>query len=513
MTMNSRLPLSVLIRVIRGWIFCFVVGAIVRAGDIQAGFAERDITPDIGMERPGGFVKAFHQVLHSPCKVRVAVFSDGSKTAAFVGVDAVQLPRNVVLEARNEIARTTDILPENIMIVASHSHTSGPTGILLPGQFDAASKEVQRLAYEESTMAEASYLKKVTNEIIEGVRLADAALVPAKLAFGFGHEAQISFNRRYRMRNGRIWTNPGNMNPDIVSYAGPIDPQVGVIGAWALDGKLLGTVVNFGTHPSSLPRGISSNWIHYLERTVQGGLGTTTPVVFLLGPCGDVSSRDSLAKYQRDPNDWAQMAGGRVGAEVIKVMVSAPRVTKVTLDGRQRVWHIARRVPSRQTMENAWAILKRGKPDAALSQAMTDWVFAKETVLLRHLIEIEPKVEVEVQALQVGPAVFVSSPAEYFTEFGLQIKKASRFPFTFTTELANGAAGYVPMEDDFGPAGGGYETRLTADTNLEITAGRQFADTGIALANAMKPDPKPEFPRAEPGGQPWTYGNVLPGVD
>mgnify|MGYP003352809183 FL=1 len=86
----------------------------------------------------------------------------------------------------------------------------------------------------------------------------------------------------------------------------------------------------------------------------------------------------------------------------------------------------------------------------------------------------------------------------------------SPFAFTFPVELANGCVGYVPTEEAFGPNGGGYETRLTAYSNLEITAGTQFADTGIRLAKELKPDPAPELPRLPAPGAPWRYGNVPP---
>jgi hypothetical protein len=147
----------------------------------------------------------------------------------------------------------------------------------------------------------------------------------------------------------------------------------------------------------------------------------------------------------------------------------------------------------------------RAKVDA------TEWAFAKETVLLDALLQTQPAAEVEVQAVQVGPAVFVTTPAEYFCRYGLEIKAASPFPFTFPVSLANGCVGYVPTEDAFGPRGGGYETRLTGYSNLEITAGTRMRDAGIELARQLQPGAVPEPPRRPPfTGKPWAYGNVPP---
>ena len=105
---------------------------------------------------------------------------------------------------------------------------------------------------------------------------------------------------------------------------------------------------------------------------------------------------------------------------------------------------------------------------------------------------------VEVQAIQVGPVVFVSNPAELFCQAGLDIKAGSHFPQTCVVSYANGAVGYVPTEEVLGPHGGGYETRLTSYSNLEVTASSQIVKAGIDLISRMQPGvvPTPEKSRA-----------------
>lgn len=492
-------------------LFASMVGAQVPAASgIKAGFAERDITPGIGMEQPGGYGKAYHLKFHDACKVRVALFDDGKKKVALIGLDTLVVPRQVVLDARVRIEKELSIPGDCVMIGASHSHSSGPVGMVLPGEYDGASELVKKLAYEESSCADAGFLLRVTNEIVEGVRAAVQARVPAQLCYGYGHEDKVAFNRRLRMKNGLSWSHPGAGNADIVEYAGPIDPQVGVIGAWDMQGQLLGVMVNYSCHATTNPGGISANWIYYLEKTIQGALHSHAPVVFMQGACGDVTQVDNLSQYRRPgAEEWAQLVGGRVGAEALKVLFSSPRSTAAVLDSRQKVLAIPRRKPAPARVQKSLELVQAGKPKGDTSE----WIFAKEILMLDYLCQVTPKVDSEVQVIQVGPAAFVSNPAEYFVQYGLDIKKGSPFAFTFPVELANGIVGYVPTEEAFGPHGGGYETRLTSYSNLEVSAGRQMADMGISLSRELTPAPAPEFLKAPAFVKPWTYGNVPPELE
>ncbi|MBW8885227.1 MAG: hypothetical protein JF612_10750, partial [Planctomycetia bacterium] len=408
---------------------------------------------------------------------------------------------------RRAIHERCGIHEQAILISASHSHSSGPTGMVMPGEFDHASPEVQKLAYEKSSAADPKYLALVERQLADAVCAADAARQPARVGVGKGIEDKVAFNRRFRMKSGLTMTHPRQGNPDIIEPAGPTDPEVGVIGAWNDQGKLVGCIVNFACHATTSPGGISANYICYLEQAVRGFFGNETLVVFLPGCCGDITQVDNLSHYAAPkPEQWAKLVGGRVGAEAVKVLVTVEPGSVAPVVHKTTTLNVGRRVPRSQRVKECLEIVRREPGKDA-----TEWVFAKEIVLLDALIQKQPRVDVEVQVVQIGPAVFVTNPAEYFVEYGLEIKRESPFPFTFPVELANGCVGYVPTEEALGPRGGGYETRLTYYSNLEPTAGTQIMKAGIELAKQLKPGDVPTRAKVGPWqGGAWSYGSVPP---
>lgn len=474
---------------------------------IKAGFAEADITPSPGMETPGGYVKAFTHSVHDPCKVRAAVFDDGRRTVALVSVDALIVPRAVVDAARAAIQRRCGIGPEGVLIAATHSHSGGPVGMIQPGAFDHASPLVRALAYEVSSCADANYLQGVENQIVEAVARSLERRTEAWLSFAKGHEDRVAFNRRFRMKDGLTFTHPGRGHPDIVGPAGPIDPEVGVLGAWDQDGKLLGCAVNYACHCTTNPEGFSANWVYYMEGAIRGAFGTDATVLFLPGASGDITQVDNLSPHvEPAPEQSARRVGGCVGAEVIKTLLLAEAGGNLSVSAISKTWNIRRRSPSPERVRECLAIVRR--PEHEVGHAA--WVFAKEIVLLDALLAMGKEAAVEVQAIQIGPAVLLATPAEMFVEWGLEMKRRSPSPITWPVTLANGCAGYVPTEAAFGPDGGGYETRLTCYSNLEHSAGRQMVEAAAELASRLTPDPAPEPERAQPAKATWSYGSVPP---
>ena len=229
--------------------------------------------------------------------------------------------------------------------------------------------------------------------------------------------------------------------------------------------------------------------------------------MFLAGASGDVTQVDNLSPYERPSGEeQARYVGGRVGAEAVKVLVGMEAGALTPIRARSTTLSIERRRPRPDRVKRSYELVRQDKE--AVGRAK--WAFAKEIVLLDALLEKEPVADVEIQVVQVGPAVFPTNPAEYFCQLGLDIKAGSSFPYTFPSTLTNGIVGYVPTKEAFGEHGGGYETRLTSYSNLEITAGPQMADTALELIDQLGPGNVPKPPKAEVDTTPWSYGSVPP---
>lgn len=474
----------------------------------RAGFAERDITPPRGLEMPGGSRRAWHVgTVHDSCKVRAAVFDDGAECVALVSVDAVIVPESLVRAVREEIGSRCGIPAKSIMVAATHSHSAGPLGFYQRGQFDHAAEWVQRLAYEQSPCADAGYIGHVQEQIVAAVSDAWKIRSDVQCGMATGRAPKAAFNRRFRMRNGHTYTFPGQGNPDILGEAGPIDPDVGVFGVWDHENRLRGCIVNYACHLTSKPGGTSADWVYYLEQVIRGGFGSAVVVVFFNGACGDITPVDTLGRYSNQIGEkWARRIGACVGAEAIKALLDAVPGPMAPVTAMATQLEIPRRRPSPVRIERASQLLT----DGTAHEETTEWYFAREIVLLDALLEREPIALIEVQALQIGPAVFMACPGELFCELGLRLKASSRFPLTVPVSLANGFCGYLPTLEAMSETGGGYETRLTSHSNLEIGAGERVVQALIDLAGRMTPGTTPEPPPPPRFAQAWSFGNVPP---
>jgi hypothetical protein len=435
---------------------------------LQAGFGVADITPPVGGNIPGGFLPLKSTGIRDPLLAVACVVHDGSTPVALVGVDALFVPREVTEFARRLVQKATKISGDSVLVGASHTHSGGPIVPVFSG-----------------ADADPVYQAKVADGVAAAVTAAWNSLHAVEIGVGTGHEAGISFNRRFLMRDGREITHPGKPgtphHEEIVAPAGPIDPDVGVLAVRApgAAGKVFGLVVHFACHNTVVGGSLySPDYVAYLRKHLKAHYGEHTPVCFLIGPCGDVTQVDNLSTSRDFGPEHADMMGAKLAGETVRTvnrlawLKEAPTAVAVeTL-----------RLPIRAEPDAA-----REKPPFGLgsdSSPQVAEIYARERQRVAEERSRTPRVPAEIQAVRIGPLGVVANGSEYFCEFGLRIKKASRDSRTWVVSLANDYIGYVPTPGAF--AAGGYEPRTARSSKLAPEAGQLIAEASLRVLDRAR---------------------------
>ncbi len=414
----------------------------------RAGAYAQDITPTkFPISVNGGFsdikAKSAHDRLHARC----LVLDDGTTKVAIVVVDSCMIPRDLIAAARAIAEKQTKILAKNILISATHTHTA-PT-----------------LAPTFQSNPDPDYRKFLVEKIATGIEKANTALAPAKVAWAVGQEPKQLFNRRWKMNDGVLNTDPFGgtrdlvrMNPprqsaDLLEPAGPVDPAVTVLSVQSLEGKPLALFANYSLHyVGDLPP-LSADYFGVFADVISQKLGAGPPFMGMLsnGTSGDVNNINFKEPAPKlNPGERSRLVADAVADAAIKGLAKKDYHSQVRLGSYALELRLPVRKPNATELQRAQAILSKAQGRVLKT---SEEVYANETT---SLAKYPDTVEIELQLIRVGELAIVAIPCEVFTEIGLEIKKLSPFTPTCVVSLANGYNGYLPT-----PAQhtlGGYET-------------------------------------------------------
>jgi hypothetical protein len=438
-----------------------VVIATTRAAELRVGAATEVITPALGTPMDGYFSPRRSQGVDDDLHARALVIEQNGVKVALVVCDLVNMPKGTSDVARDLIGKSPAGIPaDHVMLSATHTHT-GPVvlrgSVRDPSEGDAATKVK-------------SYTESLPELICKAVVKANEKLVPARASFAMGHEAHVSFNRRYMMKDGHVGWNPGKLNPKIERPAGPIDPDVPVVYFETADDKAtpIATYTGFACHMDTIgSERISADFAAPLCNVLAKFKGPDMVTVFGTGAAGDINHIDVSTSRPQEGLAEARRIGTILGGEIIKTyarlepLADGPlrvKSTKLQLD-----------LPEIKPGDVEWArdvILKPSKARMAIDRV-------KAFKILDTAARKGKPLDVEVQVVTLGnDLAWVSMPGELFCQLGLDIKKSSPFKNTVIVELANGAVGYLPTIQAF------------AEGNYEPTNARTAPGSGERLVKA-----------------------------
>ncbi len=434
---------------------------------IRAGFSREIITPDLGAPLVGYFNPRPNKGVFDELYVRVTLFESAGVISGMVNFDLCVLGQEMLDMLRQRLAAAGVTYGNNLIFTATHTHT----GPYVSGFFGAP--------------ADRNYLEELTTMATRAVMRAEANLTPMELVAAKAHGNPWAFNRRYWMKNGRVLTNPGKLNPDIVKTEGAMDDEISVLGL-CKDGRLCSIIVNIVNHTDTIGGDfVSADWPGRMERDIQQALGEDIQVTTVIGCSGNINHFDVKDSFPQ--TDYAEAC--RLGKEYAKLVlpllkklepVPADSVTvrSTDFDFRTHTVSDADVAAARETLKrvgNATTTENMTSEGLATGDGPVARFFAEEMI---RFAETTNGISRPVSLVQIRlgkDILFAGLPGEPFTEIGLAIKEASPCKFNFIASLSNSGGGYIAMPECY--AQGGYEI-------LPVTGGGPAHDTAPRLIEA-----------------------------
>jgi len=443
-----------------------IAGPKTTATELTAGIAVIDITPPVGYRMSGYFHERLSDGILNPLHAKAIVLRQGEESAALVFCDIIGLSPDVSSRARTQAPEKTGIPSANILIAATHTHT-GPLyfGALRKHLHDAA---VAR--HGSDPCEKLDYPSELVNKLVNVISEANASVKPFRMEAGVAEQRDLSFNRRFHMKDGSVRFNPGVLNPDIVRPAGPIDTDVGMVFFRAADSSSIdAALVNFALHLDTVGgTKYAADYPFYIEQSLRQKYGNKLTLLFGTGTCGDINHID-VTKKQRLKTDYI----GRTLAETVKAKAEHLKTVKEpALAVRSEIVNVP--LQHYGPKKVAWArenIKKVGTRELSFLEQVEAYKILAVEMRRGKTIPLE----VQVFRLSRDVAV-IGLPGEVFVDLGLAIKRASPFPITLVIELCQDAPGYIPTKKAF--AEGSYET---VNSRIEPGGGEMMVDAAIRL--------------------------------
>lgn len=415
--------------------------------DLRVGVGIAVINPFLDVPLAGYYYSRTPVGIHDNLHAKALVFDNGHDQIVLVTCDLVRVPRTAVEDARERIQKSFGIRPDHILITASHSHT-GPQ--MVP-----------------------EYEQKLGHWIADSVTMAQHNKQPVRLLKAAEEEFSLSHNRRYLMKDGKVTTNPGFLNPDIVKPVGPIDPRLSVLTAETPQGRRIMTWVNYALHQDTVGGDwISADYAYYLGRLLSVFEGPDMTTVFTIGAAGDINHWNFHLPGPQRGFDTAKRLGEVLGAGVLKAYTHLSPVDSNRMQAKSSMLTLLLQDITEADIEKANKILSVPPPPDV--DFTLDRVWAAKVMRIHD--SKKPTINAEVQVLTLGSLAFVGIPGELFVKSGTQIIKESPFPDTFILELANQDIGYIPTKEAFEQ--GGYEP---TSSMLAPGEGERIVEEALAL--------------------------------
>ena len=443
---------------------------------LEFGYAQEDITPKYGAPLCGYLNLRPNRGALDRLKVKAAAFRAGSENAVIVSFDLYMLPAALVRKISDAVAAEIPALAGRVMLCATHTHTGPFTTSYFANGVDN------------------DYLELLIGKTLSAVRFAHRNLALAELSATQTEWSTLAFNRRYVMKIGKVLTNPGKLNPDIVRPEGTIDPAIPLFAVKQFGHYRL-IAVNISNQTDTTGGDlVSADWPGQMEKAIQQEIGEEVPVMTLIAPQGNINHFDVRTKADQTSPAEARRIGRAYAAAVLSSLYQLRRVDVQSLRTVSYKFDVPYYTVTDEEYEEAKRVFEENRDAVQPGADITSEDIARGTpYVLKYFAQCvidcrdhaitKPRKE-QLFALRFGNEIgIVGIPAEPFAEIGIAIRKASDFPLTMVAALSMGAIGYVGLPENYGV--GGYET-TPSRTKADRTVGTEIIRIATDLLRQLR---------------------------
>ncbi|MDD3588003.1 MAG: hypothetical protein PHQ75_12550, partial [Thermoguttaceae bacterium] len=267
-------------------------------GTLRVGAYVMDVTPPtFPIAVNGYFSPRYFEKANDPTCARVIMVDDGKEQFVFMTLDVCLFPTSFSDKIKDLAAKKTGIAKERISISATHTHFG-------PGLFG-----------EVYTKYNAKYIEWLIEKSADAIAKAKANAQPAKFGWTTAREERHVFCRRFLMKPGTAWDepgefvdaprnlaqmNPGKANPNSISRTGVPDQTIYILAFETLAGRPLALLANYSTHYAGEPQALSADYFGVFAKRIKEMLGADDKFVAMMtnGTSGDTNCIDFLDKDQ-----------------------------------------------------------------------------------------------------------------------------------------------------------------------------------------------------------------------
>ena len=439
---------------------------------LRTGFASQIITPPRNFPLAGYFNKRPNRGVLDDLFVKVLLVEKEGVMGGFVVYDLCGSSPAFFDGLRAAAEKAGITFAGNLLVSCTHTHT-GP--------------EIRRNIDEQKQI----YIDELIAKTVIALKEAEANLRESTLEAASVDSNPFAYVRRFWMKSGKVVTNPGKCNPDIVKPDGDYDRTISAV-AVKQEGRIAAILVNLANHGDTIGGDfVSADWFGRMEREIQYQLGEDVPVMTLTDCSGDINHFDVTS--MRDQTNYAEALriGRGYGQIVLELLKKLEKVDDTEMSFKKSIFRMPYRTVSAQQLADARKVLET-IPAGSLDNRgdMTSEDLAKgDGVVLRMFAERllscegnEGKFqECELLALTLSKDLaFITMPGEPFNGVAQGIRKDSPYKRTLITTLAQGKCGYIPMPESF--ERGGYETEPYA-TSPEVDTAPKLVAAALETLN------------------------------